>query len=113
MSESLGVFVAIHHVPTPAEGSHLADAIAAGLFTAATAGVLYLALEPFVRRRWPQTLISWTRLLAGDVRDPLAAGHILLGTAFGVALAILGSGRIGISGRRRAESGWGWSATAS
>jgi len=92
VGQSLGGIVAIHHVPTPAEGSHLADALAFGLFIAATAGVLYLAVEPFVRRRWPQTLISWTRLLAGDVRDPLVAGHILLGTTFAVGLAILDNG---------------------
>jgi serine/threonine-protein kinase len=91
-AQSLGGIVAIHHVPTPAEGSHLADAIGFGLFIAATAGILYLALEPFVRRRWPQSMISWTRLLAGDVRDSLVAGHILIATAFGVALAIVRNG---------------------
>ncbi len=89
VAESLGTIVAIHHVPLAAEGSHLADAMGSALFVAAIAGVLYVALEPFVRRRWPQTLISWTRLLTGNVRDPLVAGHILLGVAFGVALAIL------------------------
>jgi serine/threonine-protein kinase len=92
VGQSLGGIVAIHHVPTPVEASHLMDAIGFGLFVAATAGVLYLALEPFVRRRWPQTLISWTRLLAGDARDPLVAGHILLGATFGVAAAILQNG---------------------
>jgi hypothetical protein len=56
------------------------------------AGVFYLALEPFVRRRWPQALISWTRLLAGSVRDPLVGGHILLGVTLGVALAIVQNG---------------------
>ena len=54
--------------------------------------MFYLALEPFVRRRWPQTLISWTRLLAGDARDPLVAGHMLLGVTFAVALAMLQNG---------------------
>jgi serine/threonine-protein kinase len=94
LGQSLGVIVAIHHVPTPAEGLHLVSAIGFGLFVAATAGVLYLAIEPFVRRRWPQTLISWTRLLAGNLRDPLVAGHILLGVTVGVALAILENGLV-------------------
>lgn len=88
VAQSLGGIVAIHHVPTPIELSHVADAFGGGLFVAALAGVLYLALEPFVRRRWPQTLISWTRLFAGDVRDPLVAGHILLGVTLAVAVAI-------------------------
>jgi serine/threonine-protein kinase len=92
VGQSLGGIVSMHHAPTPVELSHVVDAIGFGLFIATTAGVLYLALEPFVRRRWPQTLISWTRLLAGDVRDPLVAGHILLGVTFAVALAILRNG---------------------
>jgi len=41
-------------------------------------------MEPFVRRRWPQMLISWTRLLSGDWRDPLVARDALVGCAFGV-----------------------------
>jgi hypothetical protein len=46
---------------------------------------LYVALEPFVRRRWPHSLISWTRLLAGGLKDSLVGGHILTGAALGVA----------------------------
>jgi serine/threonine-protein kinase len=92
VGQSLSGIVVMHHVPTPMEVSHVVDAVGFGLFVAAMAGVFYLALEPFVRRRWPQTLISWTRLLAGDARDPLVAGHILIGVTFGVALAILQNG---------------------
>jgi len=47
-----------------------------------------MALEPYLRRRWPQSLISWTRLLAGDMRDPLVAGHILVGIALGVGVDV-------------------------
>jgi predicted Ser/Thr protein kinase len=46
--------------------------------------ILYIAIEPFVRRRWPQVLVSWTRLLSGDWRDPLVARDALVGCAFGV-----------------------------
>jgi serine/threonine-protein kinase len=48
-----------------------------------------MALEPYVRRRWPETLISWTRLLGGRIRDPLVSGHLLTGLAMGVGLAVL------------------------
>jgi len=41
--------------------------------------LLYIALEPYVRRRWPATLISWSRLLAGGVRDPLVGRDVLVG----------------------------------
>jgi serine/threonine-protein kinase len=91
VAQSLGGIVAIHHVPAPSEIAHLADALAFGLFIGAMAGIFYLALEPFVRRRWPQTLISSTRLLSGDVDDPLVAGHVLLGVAAGVFLALTGN----------------------
>ena len=68
---------------------HLIYQIGIGLFVAAVVWVLYMALEPYLRRRWPQSLISWTRLLAGDARDPLVAGHILAGTALGVGFTLL------------------------
>jgi hypothetical protein len=46
-----------------------------------------------VRRRWPATLISWSRLLAGGFRDPLVGRDVLAGcllAAFSVALGRLG-----------------------
>jgi hypothetical protein len=36
-------------------------------------------LEPYVRRRWPATLVSWSRLLAGGFRDPLVGRDVLAG----------------------------------
>ncbi len=49
----------------------------------------YIALEPYVRRRWPHALISWSRLLAGRVRDPLVGRDILMGGVFTVGVAFL------------------------
>lgn len=46
--------------------------------------MLYMAVEPWVRRQWPKTLISWSRLLAGNWRDPVVGRDILLGVALGV-----------------------------
>jgi hypothetical protein len=51
--------------------------------------ILYMALEPFARRRWPQVLVSWTRLISGDWRDPLVARDILIGVASGVSVTII------------------------
>jgi serine/threonine protein kinase len=59
-------------------------ALSTGLLTAATTWLLYLALEPWVRRNWPQTLISWSRLLAGQGRDPLVGRDLLFGVILGV-----------------------------
>ena len=54
------------------------------LLGAVTIGVLYLALEPYVRRRWPTLIIAWNRLLAGDWRDPLVGRDILVGGMLGL-----------------------------
>jgi hypothetical protein len=50
---------------------------------------MYLALEPFIRRHWPRSLISWTRLLSGRVYDPLVGTHILIGIAVAIGLSAL------------------------
>src|SRR4030095_2213329 len=50
---------------------------------------IYLALEPFVRRHWPQVLVSWTTVLTGRLRDPVVGRDVLFGVALGVAWAIM------------------------
>jgi len=77
-----------HFVRGTAELTYFVDALGGSLLIAAFSWVLYVALEPYVRRRWPQSLISWTRLLGGNLRDPLVAGHVLIGLAQGVALSL-------------------------
>jgi hypothetical protein len=54
------------------------------LLGAVTIGLIYVALEPYVRRRWPSLIISWNRLLAGDWRDPLVGRDILVGGMLGL-----------------------------
>jgi serine/threonine-protein kinase len=87
--QSTSEIVRLHHVPTVAELVHITYQLSIGLCVAAGTWVLYIALEPYLRRRWPQSLISWTRLLAGDARDPLVAGHILAGIALGVGFTLV------------------------
>jgi serine/threonine-protein kinase len=48
-------------------------------FVPSFAWVLYIALEPHVRRVWPELMIGWSRLLAGSVRDPLVGRDVLVG----------------------------------
>lgn len=76
------------HVPAIAEFEKLIWANSSALFSAAAFWVLYVALEPYARRRWPQSLISWTRLLSGRIRDPLVGGHVLIGVAFSMVLML-------------------------
>jgi hypothetical protein len=51
--------------------------------------LLYLALEPYARRHWPDMLISWSRLLAGRFRDPLVGHALLIGATASAGLALL------------------------
>jgi Protein kinase domain len=53
--------------------------------------MLYVALEPIVRRRIPTLLISWNRMLAGNFRDPMIGRDLLAGVAFGVFSQVLGN----------------------
>jgi serine/threonine-protein kinase len=58
------------------------------LFKAGLTCLFYLALEPYLRRRWPHTLIGWSRLLAGRAGDPLVARDVLTGFIGGAAIAM-------------------------
>jgi Protein kinase domain len=49
------------------------------VFVPALVWVLYIALEPHLRRVWPEIMIGWSRLLAGGVRDPLVGRDVLIG----------------------------------
>ncbi len=48
--------------------------------------LLYIALEPAVRARWPHSIVSWNRLLAGNWLDAQVGSHVLIGAAVGGAL---------------------------
>jgi hypothetical protein len=63
--------------------------VSTALFISGTTWVLYLALEPWVRRRWPQTLVSWSRLLSGQFRDPLVGRDILFGVMLGMVWLLI------------------------
>ena len=81
----LSIWVCRHHfIPTIATLGRLVLAMSTGLFLSAVVGILYLALEPYVRRRWPQAIVSWSRLMTGRVRDPLVGRDVLWGVILGV-----------------------------
>jgi len=74
----------------------LADGIAMALFFGANVWLLYLALEPYVRRIWPDHLVSWGRLFAGRWRDPLVARDVLAGLGVGVLISVAGFAQVWI-----------------
>jgi hypothetical protein len=48
-----------------------------------------MALEPYLRRRWPRLLISWARLSSGRFRDPLVGRDLLAGISVGAVVAVI------------------------
>jgi len=49
---------------------------------------LYSGARNLCARRWPQRIIGWSRLLAGDYGDPLVGRDILIGALFGVVMML-------------------------
>jgi Protein kinase domain len=80
-----------HAAALAAEQQLLAQAAGQGLLMAGLLCLAYFAVEPPLRRRWPWRIVSWNRLLAGRLRDPLVGRDVLLGVAFGAAQALFNS----------------------
>jgi len=78
------------HVPEPKYELRLVEMAASwASLRAVVLWVAYVAIEPYVRRRWPHGMVSWSRLLAGRFTDPKLAGDILVGVTSGCATALL------------------------
>ncbi len=77
------------HVPTFGELRSLVLAVSWYLLMSGCVWLIYLALEPAVRRRWPETLVSWSRIMAGHYNDPLVGRDLLYGMVFGIGLTFL------------------------
>lgn len=81
-----GIFLGMDHVPSIfPELDRFMLALREALRAAGFTGLMYLALEPYVRRNWPELIVSWNRMLAGDWRDPLVGRDVLVGTLVGIA----------------------------
>jgi predicted Ser/Thr protein kinase len=97
-----------HVAESVAELSLVARGAGSALLTAGLLWLFYLALEPYVRRLRPQTLIAWTRLLAGGWRDRLVGRDVLIGTAFGGFLGLLIPGSFILAALVSAEAADPW-----
>jgi predicted Ser/Thr protein kinase len=88
-SSVAGYAITAHHVTDLGrELDRFFQACGSGMVSAAIFWLAYLALEPWVRRHQPASLISWTRLLTRGVRDPLVGRDLMIGIAFGIVLAL-------------------------
>ena len=94
------LFVIIHLLVWLVRAHHVTDiqlevkllirALSTALYEATFAWVLYLAVEPTIRRHWPQKLVSWTRLVRGQgAGDSLVARDLLIGLACGTTINLL------------------------
>ena len=80
----IGEAIGADHVPTlGGELTVMYRAVGWSLFASIFLWILYMALEPSVRRRWPRLIISWSRLLAGDFRNPMVGRDVLIGSLLG------------------------------
>jgi tRNA A-37 threonylcarbamoyl transferase component Bud32 len=68
----------------------LVQGLSYAVYGGAFGWVLYLALEPAVRRIWPDHWVSWSRLLSGRWRDPLVSRDLLVGLCAGMLLTLVG-----------------------
>jgi len=80
----LGWVVGANHAAAATEVGSLVLALSRAASWAGLAWLFYVAIEPYVRRNWPEALISWNRLNSRGVRDPLVASHLLVGLAAGL-----------------------------
>ncbi len=55
----------------------------------ALAWLTYLAFEPYLRRRYPELLVSWNRLVAGRPGDPLVGRDLLGGLVLGCGAVLI------------------------
>ena len=73
-----------HHVQIDVEEGLFNHGLALAALEGVRYWIFYLALEPWVRRYWPQALLSWARVVAGKVRDPLVGRDVLFAVLFGI-----------------------------
>jgi hypothetical protein len=86
----VGLVLIARHTASPADEWEMLTYLAGvAMYYGLVAWLCYLALEPYVRRRWPGMLVGWTRFVAGRFRDPLVGRELLTGLIAGAAGIVL------------------------
>jgi hypothetical protein len=73
-----------HYTPTAATMMRLPVGIGTSLVMAGLAFITYAGVDPYARRYWPASLVAWTRLVNGRLRDPLVGQDVLVGVLAGL-----------------------------
>ena len=78
------------HVGNPAqEINRFFESLGEALFAGGVLYVMHLAVEPAMRRHWPNSLLGWTRLLRGEIVDARVGRDMLFGLAAGASITLL------------------------
>ena len=78
-----------HYADVTAEQTRFTDQLGSAILGASLFGLLYLAIEPHVRRLWPHLLVTWSRLVSGRLRDPLFGRDLVVGCITGLAMTLI------------------------
>jgi hypothetical protein len=100
LGQALVNLIGMHHSATLAELNLFWMTISSAAMNAFIIGVFYAALEPWVRRYWPQTVISWSRYIAKGIRDPLVGRDLLFGAALGMVIAVCNPVQVLLQGNK-------------
>ena len=79
---------ASHYQSLDTERARLFTFLGVALFQVTGLFLLYVSLEPYVRRYSPGILMSWSRVLAGQIVDPLVGKDTLVGVVVGVGIML-------------------------
>jgi len=88
MSLAASLLGGAHSTDPQAQMSQFLGGLTFAAFVGGEMWILYLAVEPYGRRFWPDALLAWTRLWSGRVRDARVGRELLIGMVFG-ALALV------------------------
>jgi serine/threonine-protein kinase len=76
----------VHFIPDTSMVEFAFSAVGQWMLAAGLLWILYIALEPELRARWPHSIVTWNRLLAGRWNDAQVQAHILIGATVGVII---------------------------
>ncbi|HSV12707.1 MAG TPA: serine/threonine-protein kinase, partial [Tepidisphaeraceae bacterium] len=88
VSQAAGYLIGMHHTTSVNEFTAFWTAIGMAMVNGGLNWVVYVALEPWVRRKWPRTMIGWTRFTSRGAGDPLVGRDLLYGSLLGAPLAL-------------------------
>lgn len=78
-----------HLASASSEMSRLMRVLGDAVFEGVRIWIVYVALEPYLRRRWPRSLIAWKRLFDGRLTDALLGREVLVGLLLAMVGAML------------------------